>query len=55
MAKIWKKRIVAGTQFFEDCPAAYRDDVITLLKTDVENGKLSAERYEEITGEEYAK
>lgn len=53
MAKIWRNRLIAGTQQFENCPERYKADVIALLKADVEKGVISQERYEEITGQEY--
>lgn len=53
MAKIWKNRLEAGTQKWEDCPEKYREAVDALLRKDVEDGVITAERYEEITGEEY--
>jgi len=49
MAKIWRNRLIAGTQQFENCPARYRNDVIALLREDVENGVITAERFSEIT------
>lgn len=54
MAKIWRNRIVAGTQKFSDCPARYKAQVLELLRQDVENGVITAERFEELTGEPYA-
>ncbi len=53
MAKIWVRRLEAGTQVFEDCPEKYKDEVVRLLRADVASGKITAERYEEITGEPY--
>ena len=53
MAKIWRNRLIAGTQSFENCPEKYRDAVIALLRQDVENGVITEERFEEITGQEY--
>ncbi len=53
MAKIWRNRLEAGTQKFEDCPDRYKEDVKALLKADVASGKITAERYKEITGEKY--
>ena len=67
MAKIWRNRIEAGTQKLADCPDAYRDDVIALIRTDLESGKytekklrnlvtsgmMTAEEYEEITGKPF--
>jgi hypothetical protein len=54
MAKIWRNRLEAGTQIWADCPERYRSEVKKLLKLDVVIGKLTAERYEEITGEPYS-
>lgn len=53
MAKIWRNRLIAGTQQFENCPEKYRAEVKALLRSDVEKGVISADRYEEITGEKY--
>lgn len=53
MAKIWHKRILAGTQVFEDCPLKYKADVKAMFIEDVQNGVISAEQYEEIIGEPY--
>ena len=53
MAKIWRNRLIACTQLFEDCPVKYREAVIELLRKDVQNGVITEERYEEIVGEEY--
>jgi uncharacterized membrane protein len=48
MAKIWRNRLIAGTQVFSDCPAKYRDAVIALLTKDVQDGVITQERYDEI-------
>ena len=53
MAKIWRNRLEAGTQVWADCPEKYKPAVKELLKADVESGKITAERYMEIVGEEY--
>lgn len=53
MAKIWRNRLIAGDQLFSNCPARYKEAVIELLKADVVKGTITAERYEEITGEAY--
>lgn len=67
MAKIWRNRIEAGTQRLDHCPQKYRNDVIRLIREDiesgaftkaqlaelVEDGMMSPEEYEEITGDEY--
>lgn len=48
MAKIWRNRLIAGTQVFSDCPEKYRNAVIALLQKDVANGTITQERYDEI-------
>lgn len=53
MAKIWWKRIKAGTQVFSDCPEKYKNDVRELAKEDVENGVITVEEYEELLNEFY--
>jgi len=53
MAKIWRNRLIAGTQVFEDCPAKYREAVVALLREDVANGVITATRFKEITGMDY--
>lgn len=53
MAKIWHKRILAGTQDYANCPIKYRVEVKEMLIEDVEVGIITAEQYEEITGEPY--
>jgi hypothetical protein len=51
MAKIWRNRLIDGTQKFSDCPARYRDAVLALLRADVENGVITQERFDEIISE----
>lgn len=53
IAKIWRNRIEAGTQSFDNCPEKYKADVLTLMRQDVASGKITAERFEELTGEPY--
>lgn len=53
MAKIWRNRLIAGDQKFEDCPKWCKAKVIELLKADVDAGTISKKRYKEITGENY--
>lgn len=67
MAKIWRNRIEAGTKMLSHCPVKYRDDVIALIREDIENGDytidklkklvedgmMAEEEYAEITGEDY--
>lgn len=54
MAKVWKNRIEAGTQKFDNCPQRYREDVLTLMRQDVEDGVITAEQFKELTGVQYA-
>ena len=53
IAKIWRNRIEAGTQSFDNCPEKYKADVLTLMRQDVASGKITAEQFEELTGEPY--
>lgn len=53
MAKIWWKRIKAGTQVYSDCPQKYKEDVKILAQQDVADGIITAEEYEELIGEPY--
>jgi len=53
MAKIWRNRIEAGDQLFENCPQRYKVQVLELMSNDVENGVITAERFEELTGQPY--
>lgn len=53
MARIWRNRIEAGDQLFENCPARYKPQVLTLLREDVVNGVITAEQFEELTGQPY--
>ena len=53
MAKIWRNRIEAGDQQFADCPEKYKNDVLYLMSKDVENGVITAEQFEEMTGQPY--
>lgn len=53
MAKIWRNRLIAGTQKFSDCPEKYKTEVVVLLREDVANGIITAERFKEITDMDY--
>lgn len=55
MAKIWRNRLIAGTQVFSECPEKYRGEVIALLREEVANGNPDCDekRFEEITGMPY--
>ena len=53
MAKIWRNRIIAGTQSYDNCPLKYKDAVKALLRQDVENGVITREQYKEYVHEDY--
>lgn len=53
MAKIWRNRLIAGTQKFEDCPERYKESVFLMLRQDVIDGVITVEQYKDITGEDY--
>lgn len=53
MAKIWANRLIAGTKVWEQVPASRRDSVLAELRSRVENGEITAERFNDITGEDY--
>jgi len=64
-AKIWRNTIEAGTKTLHECPDKYRDEVIRLIRQDIEDnkftlemlqklveeGKMSWDEYNEIVGE----
>lgn len=53
MDKIWANRLVAGTKSWAEMPASRRAGVKRELGRRVTNGEITAERYKEITGEDY--
>lgn len=54
MAKIYWRRIKAGTRFFEDVPTeALKAEIKELAKADVVKGEITAEQYLALIGEEY--
>lgn len=53
IAKIWRNRIEAETQKFDDCPTKYRAQVLALMRQDVVDGIITKEQFEELTGEPY--
>lgn len=53
MAKIWRNRIEAGDQLFSHCPERYKAQVLVLMRQDVADGVISAERFEELTSIPY--
>lgn len=54
MAKIYWRRIKAGTRFFEAVPTdKLKEEIRELAKADVESGEITAEQYKEFIGEDY--
>ena len=53
MAKIWRNRIIAQTRTFDEVPMTWKNQVKSLLRVDVRDGVITADEYEEITGEPY--
>ena len=67
MIKIWRNRIWAGTQKLINCPDRYKNDVIKMMKQDlndkiytietlknlVREEKLTKDEYKIISGEDY--
>lgn len=55
MDKIWANRLIGGTKSWAEVPGSRKAGVKAELAKRVENGAITAEQYEEITGEVYAK
>ena len=54
MAKIYWRRIKAGTRFFVDVPKdELKAEIKELARLDVESDVITKERYFELIGEEY--
>lgn len=54
MAKIWANRLIDGDRWtWDDVPANRKNAVKAELKSRVEDGEITAERYAEIVGEPY--
>ena len=51
MNKIWADRLVAGTRTWDEVPKSRKDAVMDILADMVEKGKLTQERFDEITAE----
>ncbi len=51
--RIWANRLEAGTKTWAECPASRKPGVDAVLRQDVEDNVITAERYTEITGKEY--
>lgn len=53
MNRIWANRLEAGTQIWADVPERRKAAVDAILRQDVADGVITAEHYEEITGNPY--
>lgn len=53
MNKIWANRLVAGTKTWDQVPQSRKDAVMAELRRRVEDGEITAEKFEAITGEVY--
>lgn len=54
MAKIYWRRIKAGTRFYANVPTEeLKTEIKELAKADVQNGIIAAEKYEQLIGEPY--
>lgn len=50
MNRIWANRLEAGTKTWAEVPNSRKSAVDLILRQDVADGKITAERYTEITG-----
>lgn len=53
MDKVWANRLIACTKEWAEMPTSRRAGVKRELAKRVVNGEIDAERYKEITGEDY--
>lgn len=53
MEKLWAKKLENGDKKWAEVPESRREDVEAVLKEDVEAGKITAQKYKEITGAKY--
>lgn len=54
MNKVWANCLIRGTMTWDSVPAIRVDGVREELKARVASGAITADKYQEITGEEYA-
>lgn len=50
MNKIWANRLIAGTQIWANVPTSRKQAVMAILLEDVQEGKITQEKYNEILG-----
>lgn len=53
MAKIWANCLIRGDKTWAECPSSRKASVLEELAARVASGAITAEKYEEITGEAY--
>lgn len=53
MNEIWANRLVAGTKTWEEVTPSRKDAIKEVLRGRVASETITAEKYEEITGEVY--
>lgn len=53
IAHSYWRSIKRGSRTYESIPESVKDDVRTLAQTDVANGNITAEEYEQYIGEVY--
>ena len=53
MNEIWANRLIAGTKTWEEMPTSRRKAVKAVLAERVADGEITAEQFEQITGEDY--
>lgn len=53
MNRIWANRLEAGTKTWDECPVSRKTAVDAILRQDVADGRITAERYTKITGKPY--
>ena len=54
MNEIWANRLIAGTKTWDAMPASRRKAVKAVLAERVADGEITADQFEQITGEQYA-
>lgn len=53
MNEIWANRLIAGTKTWAEMPASRQKAVKAILADRVEDNTITADKYKEITGEDY--
>ena len=53
MAKIYANQLIKGNIAWDDVVDGMKEAVMAILQEHVQNGKITIERYEQITGQPY--